>query len=130
MTGSIGIRLSGNDFLGEKFMPEIDDAPNAPLNTHPKLITGLAEMSSKTLIDEDALAHVLGVSKRTVRRMVARFELPPPIALAGRATWISGHVLAHIEARAERAARKAEQEARRIEALPFKIEEPKILQQQ
>ena len=111
-------------------MPESDDVPSAPVNTHSKLITGLAEMPAKTLMDEDALAGVLSVSKRTVRRMVARFELPTPIASAGRATWISGNVLAHIEARAERAARKAEQEARRIEALPFKIEEPKNLQQQ
>ena len=109
-------------------MPESDDVPSAPVNTRPKLITGLAEMPAKALIDEDALAGVLGVSKRTVRRMVARFELPPPIALAGRATWISGYVLAHIVARAERAARKAELEARRIEALPFKIEGPNNLQ--
>lgn len=91
---------------------------------HPKLITGLADLPAKALLDEDVLAQVLGVSKRTIRRMVARFELPPPIALAGRSTWIADRVLAHIEARAERAARKAELEARRIEALPYKITTP------
>ena len=93
-------------------------------NTQPKLIVGLAQLPAKALLDEDALAGVLSVSKRTIRRMVARFELPPPIALAGRSTWIADRVLAHIEARAERAARKAELEARRIEALPYKIEGP------
>ena len=93
-------------------------------NTQPKLIVGLAQLPAKALLDEDALAGVLSVSKRTIRRMVARFELPPPIALAGRSTWIADRVLAHIEARAERAARKAELEARRIEALPYKIPAP------
>ncbi len=85
------------------------------------MITGLAELPGKALLDEGALAGILGVSKRTVRRMVARFEVPPPVMLAGRATWIAERVLAHLTARAERAARKAEAEARRIEALPYAL---------
>src|SRR4051812_9724729 len=80
-----------------------------------KIITRLAELPAKALLDEQAVADIFGVAKRTVRRMVARFELPPPVLLAGRSTWIAERIIAHVEARAERAARKAEQEARRIE---------------
>ena len=95
-----------------------DGAPSANAS---RVVTALAELPAKTLLDETALAATLGVAKRTIRRMVARFELPPPVPLAGRSTWIADRVVAHIEARAERAARKAEQEARRIEALPYKL---------
>ena len=83
----------------------------------PDIITGLAELPSQTLLSEKALADSFGVTPRTVRRMVARFELPPPVTMGGRSTWISDRVLAHLEARAEKAAKKAEQEARRIESL-------------
>jgi hypothetical protein len=82
-------------------------------------ITGLAALPGKTLIDERALALIFNVTARTIRRMVARRELPPPVPLAGRSTWVVERLIAHIEARAERAARKAEQEARRIEALRY-----------
>lgn len=90
-------------------------APTASVN----IIKGLAELPGKTLLDERAMAALLKVNPRTVRRMVARFELPPPVRLAGRATWVVERVLAHIEARAEVAARRAEQEERRIAAIGF-----------
>lgn len=112
----------------ESSMPGESAPPATPKvsagSAHPRLITGLADLPAKAMLDEDVLAQVLVVSKRTIRRMVARFELPPPIALAGRSTWIADRVLAHIEARAECAARKAELEARRIEALPYKFTAP------
>ena len=84
--------------------------PHAP-------ITGLAALPGQTLVDEHALAQILSITTRTVRRMVTRHELPPPVPLAGRSTWVVARLLAHIEARAERAAQKAEREAQRIEAL-------------
>jgi hypothetical protein len=80
-------------------------------------LTGLAELPAKTLLTETALAVLLRVSPRTVRRMVARFELPPPVRMAGKPTWLVERVLAHIEARAARAARQAELEAQRLAAL-------------
>lgn len=82
-----------------------------------RTITALATMPEKTLLDECALADALCLSKRTVRRMVARNELPPPFRFAGKSTWLTGKVLAHIEARAERQARDAERAARKLEAL-------------
>lgn len=95
-------------------MAEIAEQPDRA-----RTVTALADLPPKALLDEAALAQALGVGKRTVRRMVARFELPPPIPLAGRSTWIVERVLTHLDERAARVARKAEQEARRIEALPF-----------
>ena len=77
-------------------------------------ITKLAELPEQTLLDERALAEIFSVTTRTVRRMVGRFELPPPVRMAGRSTWMSGRVLAHINTCAERAARAAEQTAARI----------------
>ena len=96
--------------------PDSADRSTTPART----IVLLAELPPKALLDETALAAALGVTKRTVRRMVTRFELPPPVALAGRSTWIAERVLAHLDARAERAARKADQEARRVEMIPHR----------
>ena len=85
-----------------------------------RTITGLAELPGKTLLDERALAGMFRVTTRTIRRMIARFELPPPVMLAGKSTWIVERVLAHIEDRADRAARHAEHQARRIETLSLR----------
>ena len=48
------------------------------------IITELATLPDKALLDERALAEALGVTKRTIRRQVGRYELPPPVKLAGR----------------------------------------------
>ena len=69
--------------------------------------------AAKAILDEKRLAKLLHVTHRTVRRMVQRFELPPPTRLAGRSVWIAGRVLAHIEAAAERAERDARRHAQR-----------------
>jgi len=63
------------------------------------VILGLASMPEGALLDEAALASVLSVTRRTVRRMVCRFELPPPIRLANRSTWRAGTILTWIERR-------------------------------
>src|SRR5207249_10021577 len=79
------------------------------------IITTLAELPDRTLLDETALAEALGVTKRTIRRMVGRFELPPPVRFAGRSTWQVGRVVVWFEARADRRAREAERQARKLE---------------
>src|SRR5437867_2764623 len=48
-------------------------------SSHGVIITGLADLPAKTLLDEAALAVMLGRSKRSIRRMVSRLELPPPV---------------------------------------------------
>jgi len=80
-------------------------------------LTALAELPQRAILDERRLAALLGVTRRTVRRMVQRNELPPPVRLAGRSCWLAGKVLGHIEQAADRAARDAEREAARIRAL-------------
>jgi hypothetical protein len=94
--------------------PSALDVDNAPQGV---LIEELALLPERTLIDERRLAMLLKVTPRTVRRMVARFELPPSIRLAGRSVWMAGHVLAHIQAAAERASNNAEHQARRLRNL-------------
>jgi predicted DNA-binding transcriptional regulator AlpA len=71
------------------------------------VITELAELPKDTLLDETALARVLRINKRTVRRMVSRFELPPPVRFGGRSTWQAGRILAHFSKAAERAEKRA-----------------------
>lgn len=81
------------------------------------VMTELAELPPRTLISEKALANIIGVCQRTVRSMVSRYELPPPVRFAGKATWQAGKVLDHFEARADRAAREAERAARTLRKL-------------
>ena len=81
------------------------------------VITKLAELPEKTILDEAALAAALGVCKRTVRAMVGRYELPPPAPYAGRSCWMAGRILAHFEAQGERVAREAERAAEKFRKL-------------
>ncbi len=70
-----------------------------------KVITSLASLPDDAFLDESALAIALMCSKRTLRRMAARQELPPAIRLGGRATWQAGRVMAWLKARCEYAER-------------------------
>lgn len=51
------------------------------------IINELSRLSPETLLTEVALAEVFAVSTRTVRNMVSRYELPPPLKMGGRAMW-------------------------------------------
>ena len=77
------------------------------------VLRGLAGLDPKTMLDQDTLAERLGVSSRTIRRMVKRFEIPPPIRLNTRSVWFVGKVLEHLEARAKVAQDKADKEAKK-----------------
>jgi predicted DNA-binding transcriptional regulator AlpA len=79
----------------------------------PGIVIGLAALPDKAVLDVGALAAVLHVAPRTVRRMVYRCELPPPVPLGGRRVWLAGRVLAHLAESAERAEREAERQAAR-----------------
>ena len=82
-----------------------------------RVLVRLAELPAQTILDEQALAGCLQITRRTVRRMVRRFELPPPVEFGGRSTWMAGRVLEHVARRAERAARAAEREEQRLSML-------------
>ena len=80
------------------------------------VVDTLARMDGKTMLNQIALANALGVSTRTVRRLVVRNEIPPGVTLGARRVWLVADVLTHIQRRAEKAAKEAERTARRIEA--------------
>ena len=87
-----------------------------PVQSGPRgiVLDALARLPERTILDEGALAKALHVAPRTLRRMVNRWQLPPPVALGGRRVWFAGRVLAHIEAGAERAAKDAERDAKKF----------------
>ena len=91
------------------------DVEDSPLRDQGVVIVRLAELPERALLDEAALAECLGVSKRTVRRMVGRHELPPPVAFGGKSMWQVGRVMSWFEVRAERAAREADRRKRRVD---------------
>ena len=74
------------------------------------VISALAEFPREALLNENAMCRAFDVCDRTIRRMVARHELPPPVRLGGRSTWIVGRVLDWLNSRAE----EAEQDARKV----------------
>ncbi len=77
-------------------------------------ITRLAELPKRALVDEQFVANVFDVTPRTVRRMVARCEIPPPLSVGGRSMWLAGRILDFLDGRAQQAQRDAEREAERI----------------
>ena len=66
-----------------------------------RILTTLGSLPAGSLLDEPGLAGALDVAGRTIREMVARGELPPPIRVASRNTWLAGRVLSWLNARAE-----------------------------
>ena len=78
------------------------------------MIDSLAEMPEHALLNEQRLAAELGVTDRTIRRMVNRRELPPGLKLGGQRFWMVGRVLSHLAAAAERAERDAQRRADKL----------------
>lgn len=83
----------------------------------PLLSTRLAELHPNALLDQVALAQALDVSPRTLRRMVARFELPPGMTLGGKKTWLAGNVLQYLTERANDLAGEAKRMSKKIQKL-------------
>jgi len=80
------------------------------------IVRDFAELPDRTLIDEPTLAGILGCSERTVQNMVARFDLPPPLDVAGRKRWFVGRLVLWLTSRAEREEQTAERKAERMGA--------------
>lgn len=80
------------------------------------VILGLAGLPDRALLDETALAGVLRCTKRTIQNLVQRFELPPPLPLAGRKVWVVKSLMGWLEERSERLGAKAIKEAERLGA--------------
>lgn len=81
------------------------------------IITSLAELPKEAILDEAAMAKTFDVVPRTIKRMVARYELPPPIMLASKRYWTAGKVLDWIKNNIERAEKEARRQVRRFEVM-------------
>lgn len=68
-------------------------------------ITALATMPDATLVDEAWLCQVFGRCRRSIRRAVARGELPAPITMFRRHSWTVGSIVRHVQARQDAAMR-------------------------
>ena len=83
------------------------------------VVRGLADLPPDTLLDARALASVFGKCRKSVFRAVGRGELPAPMTMGGRATWLAGAVRDHLTRRQAEAIRRAERhEARRATDFP------------
>lgn len=80
------------------------------------VIVSLAMLPARAMMDEKGLSSHLGVSTRTIERMVASHQLPPPFRLAKKSWWFAGRILEHFEAAAAKAAEEAAREAERLQA--------------
>ncbi|HUT10562.1 MAG TPA: hypothetical protein VMY42_08700, partial [Thermoguttaceae bacterium] len=106
-------RVDQADVGGSESLPADPEAEKGEADGRGGLVLDtLAGLPDKAIVNEAALAKALHVAPRTLRRMVARWQIPPAVTLGGRSVWFAGRVLAHIEAAAERAAKGAERDAR------------------
>lgn len=74
----------------------------------------LGRYADGDLITKQELCRALNCAERTLQRMVERFEIPPPMSLAGRKVWIVGKVRAWLADAAARKEAEALKEARRL----------------
>ena len=79
----------------------------------PGVIGALARLPGNAIISLDGLAKVLGRCTMTVRRGIRRGELPPPVRVAGKASWTVNSILQHITGRLEQAQRDRERMLRK-----------------
>jgi hypothetical protein len=63
------------------------------------VVTEIATLPAGAVLDEVALARILGRTKRSLQRAVNRGDLPPGFLFLGRRTWTAGAILRRIEAR-------------------------------
>ena len=75
---------------------------------------GLGALPPGALVTEKALAVMLGKCVKSIKRAVARNELPSPVRIMGAPTWTAGAIVRHVEKRLDAAARKAERERARL----------------
>ena len=74
----------------------------------------LGKYADGDLVTKSELCRAFNCSDRTIQRMVERFEVPPPMTLAGRKVWIVGKVRAWLTEVADRKEAEAMREARRL----------------
>lgn len=61
----------------------------------------LGELGDGAVITEKGLAEMFGRHPMTIKRAVARGELPPPVRLFGTPVWTAGVIVKHLQSRLE-----------------------------
>jgi hypothetical protein len=86
-----------------------DETNTTPTDTPelPGVYAAIGALPPGALVTEDGLAGLLGKECReSIKRAVARGELPYPVRLMGKNTWTAGAIVRHVEDRLESEARK------------------------
>jgi len=97
---------------------EISPPPdNDPGPMENGIIQELGTLPPKSIINEEALARILQRHPATVKRAVARGELPPPIRFLGAPAWTVEVILRHLDKLLEVAAKEAEEKFRKFPEL-------------
>jgi predicted DNA-binding transcriptional regulator AlpA len=72
--------------------------PNETTSASP-ILSEIAAVPEKALLDESALAQMFRVSARTIKRWVQHGDIPPPARIGGRKVWMAGRILTFLEDR-------------------------------
>ncbi|MFH0964724.1 MAG: hypothetical protein V2A58_12030 [Planctomycetota bacterium] len=83
----------------------------------PGVVKELGELGPGAIITEGGLAKMLHRHPVSIKRAVARGELPPATRLLGGPVWTAGTIIGHIEKRLEAAAKEAQRISRKISEL-------------
>ena len=81
------------------------------------VVSDFAELEKGTFVNTQFVADAFNVTPRTVRRMINRYELPPPITFGNRSGWFVEHLLDYFDRISEYHIEEAENERRRIEQM-------------
>ncbi|MHC5057615.1 MAG: hypothetical protein ACYTKD_23320 [Planctomycetota bacterium] len=74
----------------------------------------LGELEAAALVTVAGLAAMFGRSSDSIKRAIAREELPPPVRLMGKPTWTVGALVGFIGRRLAAAEREAGKTRRRL----------------
>ena len=78
-----------------------------PEDSGPGIYLDLGALPPSTVVTEDGLAGLLGKACRdSIKRAVARGELPPPVKIMGKNAWTVGYLVRFFEDRLEAEAKK------------------------
>ena len=83
----------------------------------PGVITELGNLKPGAIITEEGIASLFHRHVVSVKRAIARGELPPPCKLFGTNVWTVGALIRYIEDRLKQAADESEREAERLAKL-------------
>ena len=81
------------------------------------VVTALGELAPDAIVTETALARIFGRHAVTIKRAVAKGELPPPVRLFGGPVWTAGAVLDHLRKRLDAAQKEVERDRARVSRL-------------